>query len=593
LTSADNRIAIYCNFLAIFGAIASVRTYFQLAEWGLHGNYLLTYFAITATALLILVLNYLKKLIAARSVAVLLLNLTAWFALIFFGKTFNGYHLFFVAIVFSVNAFPAHHSRLRWGSLAFSLLGLYFSDFLSHAGILPITQLNSSGAPLEILLLDTTVVTVFLVAILLIENFLSERYEKNLTLLNRDLEDIVTKRTELLEATREEAMAASRAKSQFIANTSHELRTPLGAILGFVELILGTDVSDTDRRKYLEVVRRNANQLLKIVNEVLDLSKIEARKLQAEDEVCTFDEIMSDVESSMSLKAEDKGLTYVMHMGPSIPKFILIDPLRLKQILFNLIGNAIKFTDRGCIRVKVQYTSINNDRGCLQFDIEDTGPGISKSDETNLFQPFSQGDSSSMRKFGGTGLGLVLSKSLAKLLGGDLILLHSQIDVGSVFRLTVMCGHIHSKARAKIAGQDLSTKSNALNLRNMKILAVDDSPDNLLLVTHILTLNGAKVDVVENGEKALARLAANSEYHVVLMDLQMPVMDGYETTRILRERGNHIPIVAFTAHAMKDEQNKCKSAGFTGFLTKPVQRQNLIATLMEFNGKALSETRPV
>lgn len=577
-SSAENRITIFTNVIAIFCTVGAITIYFQLKSWGIEGSFLVVYFILPIISGLIISLNYLNKLWVSKIVTVVAMNLTAWNALIFYGKSFNGYLLFYVAIVFSIIGFRNLNSTTRWLTLIFSFVGLPLSDYFTHRGIFPITGFHSSQAPLSILVVDSFIMAGLIISMLLIEKFLSEQNELDLKTLNSNLEKIVQKRTELLNAAKEEAMAASRAKSQFVANTSHELRTPLGAIIGFVDLILASKPSELEKKEYLQIIHRNANQLLQIVNEVLDLSKIEAQKLQIEKEVFQLHDLIEDIRLLMTLKAEDKGLIFKVIKDPNVPELIYSDPLRLKQILINLTGNAIKFTEHGEVTLKIQF---NNDGGFkphLLFDITDTGPGINAESAKSLFQPFSQGDTTLMRKFGGTGLGLALSKSLTLLLDGELRLLETEEGKGSTFRLKVEC---IVKDKFEYSNAKSSSPISSSVLQNKKILLVDDSHDNQFLVSQYLSLSGANVDIASNGKEALLRIKHLQNYDVILMDLQMPVMDGYETTRLLREEGCTTPIVAFTAHAMKEEKDKSQSSGFTGYLTKPVQRQKLIATLTE------------
>ncbi len=576
----ENRITIFINILSLFGVFAAVMTYFQLFQLGIHGSYLINYLIIAASAFLVLVLNLCGYIIASRIVTILLLNLTSWNALIFFGRTFNGYYLFFVAIVFSIIAFPKSRKNLRWSSLSLSLMGLPLADYLTHSKILPITGLDSSQFPVYVLISDTIITSFFLVVILLIESYLSEKNEVELINLNKNLENLVEKRTALLGTAREEAMAASRAKSRFIANTSHELRTPLGAIIGFVDLLLDTNPSELDRRRYLEIVKRSGNQLLEIVNEVLDLSKIEAERLEVENQEFVLGDLIQDIQSVMSLKAESKGLTFSVETIGSLPERIESDPLRLKQILMNLIGNAIKFTDRGSVTVKISEGHHTEHATSLQFDVEDTGMGIDEENAKNLFKAFFQADSTLLRKFGGTGLGLALSKSLAELLNGDVILYKSVLGKGSVFRLTIQCKTVPFE-KPNVTSPEVLSVAPKQDLKDKLILVVDDSRDNQILVGHFLTHAGAQVNIAENGQKALEMIASEPRYEVVLMDLQMPVLDGYEATRQLRAQGFKVPIIAFTAHAMKEERDRSKEAGFDGYLTKPIRPQQLISALVK------------
>lgn len=577
VSSEDNRITILSNIIALFSAATSLYVYFQIVAWDIHEKLLFSYLLIPVIALLVISLNALKKTIAARIVTNLTINLVAWNALVFFGKSFNGYLLFYAAIVYSVIAFHGMRSITRWSTLGFSILGLPIADYLTHKSIVPITNFHSSQAPISFLYIDTAILISLIVIMLLIEKYLSEENETALTKLNSDLEQIVEKRTALLNDAKEGAMAASRAKSQFVANTSHELRTPLGAIIGFVDLILSAKPSEEEKTEYLRAIQRNANQLSQIVNEVLDLSKIEAEKLQIENEIFALDDLIEDLRLLMTLKAEDKGLTFAIEKADHIPNQIYTDPLRLKQILINLTGNAIKFTEEGAVKVKVDFEETSNGQ-FLIFDIHDTGPGISSEAQKSLFQPFSQGDGTLMRKHGGTGLGLSLSKNLAQLLGGEIKLLGSEIKKGSTFRLKIKCIATYNKVERNVFHvADLTTNA----LKNRNILVVDDARDNQFLINRYLTLSGAEVVVTENGLEALKMMKLHTDFDLILMDLQMPVMDGYEATRILREQGCKIPIVALTAHAMVEEKSKSKLAGFSSYLTKPIHRQRLITTLVE------------
>lgn len=576
-----NRITIFVNILALFGTIASMNTCFQLWQLGIRGWYLINYPIISSLSFAAFLLNYRGYLLSSRIVTIILLNLTSWNALVFFGRTFNGYYLFFVAIVFSIVAFPKPWRKLRLSSLLLSLSGLPLADYFTHHKILPITGLNSDQFPVFILILDTFITSFFLVDILLIESFLSEKNEDDLINLNKNLENLVEKRTALLGAAREEAMAASRAKSRFIANTSHELRTPLGAIIGFVDLLLDTNPSEQERRRYLEIVRRSGSQLLEIVNEVLDLSKIEAQKLEVENQEFDLADLIQDIRALMSLKAESKGLEFSIETIEPLPTRIDSDPLRLKQILMNLIGNAIKFTDRGRVSVKISALNSTPFSTTLQFDVEDTGMGIDESTAQNLFKAFFQADSTLLRKYGGTGLGLALSKSLAELLNGDVVLYKSVLRQGSIFRLRIECKTVHVPAKFTSQTPEELNLLPLQNLNNKLILVVDDSVDNQILVSQFLTHAGAQVNIAENGKKAIEMIESQPHYEAVLMDLQMPVLDGYEATRLLREKGCIIPIIAFTAHAMKEERDKSKDAGFDGYLTKPIRPQQLISALVK------------
>jgi signal transduction histidine kinase/CheY-like chemotaxis protein len=581
--SAENRITILSNVLVLFGAVAAIGCYVQLVEFGFTGRFLGIYFVITGISLLVLALNYLGRRTAARVLVVVLLNMSAWNALIFYGKSFNGYYLFFCAMTYSIVAFDRRRSLMRWGALAVSFLGMPLTDYYSHNKVLPITGLDSANFPVSVLIFDSVVISSIIIIIVFIEKVLAEQNELDLKNLNKNLENIVDERTHLLKMAKEEAQAASQAKSQFVANTSHELRTPLGAIIGFVDIILSLNPSEKEKLEYLRIVRRNAHQLSLIVDEVLDLSKIEARKLSLKNEYFHLLNLLEDLQSLMALKAEEKGLKLEIETSGILPTEIYSDPLRLRQILVNLIGNAIKFTEKGKVSIRVKGKILPGDMFAIEFDIEDTGVGIVENDIGKLFQPFSQTDAGLMRKFGGTGLGLSLSKRLTEMLGGELKLVRTEVDQGSLFRINLAC---NGRVRPNFDLGDLQKRNEVAtaSLRNMEILITDDSPDNLLLIRRFLESAGAKVDFANNGKEALDKIQSQSgrAYSAILMDLQMPVMDGYEATRRLRRHGCKIPIIALTASAMKQERDKAIEEGFTDYLTKPVQRQLLVNTLSQW-----------
>ncbi len=571
----ENRITIFTNVTGLVGLVFGILYYFQLDRFSVEGVFNIVYLVVASLAASIIILNLLGRQQFAKLVTVLLLISSGWHAMFFFGKSFNGYQLFFVAIVFSATAFSSKTKLIRWTMLGLSLLCLPAADYFSHRKLLPVTDLNSGNEPLGFLLMDTALVSFSLVALLLLEKFFAEKNESELILLNKNLEEIVAKRTALLDSAREEAMTASRAKSRFVANTSHELRTPLNSIIGFVDLLLDAKLEESERRRFLEIIKRSGNQLLQIVNDILDLSKIEAEKMDIEEHVFSPQEMLEEVKNMMTLKAVDKGLGFKFESRQVLPKKVVSDPLRIKQILVNLIGNAVKFTSKGGIVVTVQVIPQSDQLVILQYDISDTGPGISVENVDYLFRPFSQLDSSLNRNFGGSGLGLSLSKSLAEQLGGELTLLESEPNKGSTFRFRIPCKMIENATWEP--SLNLEKDKKAVDILNGKrILLVDDSVENQILSALFLRGAGAEVDVAENGQMAIEIYEKQQHYFdLILMDLQMPILDGYEATRILRAKGYQVPIIAFTAHAMKDELENAKSAGFNDCLTKPIKRQIL------------------
>jgi len=401
----------------------------------------------------------------------------------------------------------------------------------------------------------------------------------------------ITKHKEVqaeLKSAKEAAEVANATKSAFLANMSHEIRTPLGAVLGFSELLVNDEMSSSERVNSFEIIKRNGRLLSNIINDILDLSKVEAGKLDVEKVEVPFDDIMKEISSVLNLEAAEKGIELSVTSVGTIPQRIKTDPLRLRQVLFNIVGNAIKFTSRGSVNVKVKLIPDANGVAKLAFIVTDTGEGIEPEQASRLFRPFTQADVSTTRKFGGTGLGLVLAKKLANVLGGDVVLTSSTPGKGSIFTVTIDPG---------IADQVLFQSSEApvtqvlhiarpepiFNLRQLKILLVDDSIDNQVLIKKILMLAGAKVETANNGKEAVEK-ALHDDFGVILMDLQMPEMDGYEATKLLRSKGFNKPIIALTAHAMASDRQRSLQSGFNNHLTKPIDNAELVRTLSEYTG---------
>jgi PAS domain S-box-containing protein len=380
---------------------------------------------------------------------------------------------------------------------------------------------------------------------------------------------------------------ANVAKSEFLANMSHEIRTPMTAILGYAEIV-SANASDPQNVEGLETIQRNARHLLDIINDILDLSKIESGKLDVEQIECSPCQLLTDVASLMRVRASAKGLPLEIAYEGSIPCHIESDPTRLLQILINLVGNAIKFTDVGKIRVVARLLNADSNKPVMQFDVVDTGIGMTDDQMDRLFQPFVQADSTTTRKFGGTGLGLTISRRLAEMLGGG-VQVQSAEGQGSTFSFTVSTGPLDgvemvaSPTEAEASGQRVS-KSAAGDIRlDCRILLAEDGPDNQRLISFILKKAGAVVAVAENGQFAYdLALAARDEgnpFDVVLMDMQMPVLDGYGATRKLREAGYLGAIIALTAHAMASDRTKCIEAGCDDYATKPIDRKKLMSLI--------------
>lgn len=394
-----------------------------------------------------------------------------------------------------------------------------------------------------------------------------------------------------LDAARQAAEAANRAKSAFLANLSHEIRTPICAMVGFTELLSDANLQAAERQSYCNIITRNGAQLVTLIDDILDLSKIEAGFLQIERVATPILTLLSDVKNALSIKAKNKGVTLIMEISGHIPELILTDPTRLRQILLNVIGNAIKFTDEGSIKVSVSYCLPHLfESGQLKLTVEDTGCGISEEGKTKLFMPFSQVDTTMTRKFGGTGLGLALSRRLATSLGGDVILAWSKPGKGSCFIVTIDAPTIPLPPPPLESPGSLvlwpSPHQNVLPLTGLHILLAEDAVDSQVLITQFLKIAGAQVDVVRDGKEAVSK-AMSDGYDVVLMDVQMPILDGYSATGILRKRGYLGPIIALTAHAMLGEKEKSLQAGCDYHLVKPVDRFNLINTVAMFSGRKI------
>jgi len=402
-----------------------------------------------------------------------------------------------------------------------------------------------------------------------------------------DVTQLEENKVELGKA-KEKAEAANRAKSDFLANMSHDIRTPMNAILGFTELLKrGYGRSDTDAKKYLETIHSSGKHLLEIINDILDLSKIEAGQLTVENMPCTPHELVREVVMVLGVRAREKGIALDLRIDGQIPETVVSDPTYLRRIVTNLVGNSIKFTEKGGVTVALK---LSGDAGSplLGLDVTDTGIGIAADKLDGMFQPFTQADSSITRRFGGTGLGLTISRRFARALGGD-ITVSSEYGKGSTFSVTVATGplagvrRVDQSALADQGGQDASTDEVRWTFPPKRVLVVDDGPENRELVRLVLGETGLIVSEAENGQIAVD-MAAATAFDMVLMDMQMPVMDGYTATRTLRANGFQAPIYALSANAMKEDEKAILDAGCSGFITKPVNIDKLMETLVTLLG---------
>jgi len=400
---------------------------------------------------------------------------------------------------------------------------------------------------------------------------------------------------EKLIAAERKAKAANMSKTTFLANMSHEIRTPMNSILGFTELMRNPAQSEAERMECVETVQRNGQSLLKIIDEILDISKVEAGQLQMETLPVDLGQLVRDVRGMLQLQAEEKGLALEFSLVRSMPGSVYTDPTRLRQILVNLIANAIKFTSRGGVTVEIDWLAESRQNvGKLQFRIRDTGIGIDQGKAELLFQPFMQVDSSTTRHYGGSGLGLALSREFARALGGDAVLESSHIGVGSCFLVEIVAKPV--AATGVLEKLDFRPKQDtqAWNgqkskpLAGVNVLLVDDLIDNRELLSQVLSMAGAQVDLADNGREGVKK-AMEGEHNLVLMDIQMPLMDGYEATKQLRANGFGKPIIALTAYALREERERCLEAGCDDHLTKPIKMKSLIEQVSKLATRPAAE----
>jgi PAS domain S-box-containing protein len=403
-----------------------------------------------------------------------------------------------------------------------------------------------------------------------------------------DVTDLKRSEAELALA-KQAAEEANQTKSEFLANMSHEIRTPLTAILGYTDLLMDRNIPEADHRLHLETVRRNGQVLLRLLNDLLSLSKIDAGKVSLEVTNCSLWDTVSDVVSLMRVRTLDKPVNLQLEHVFPLPATTRTDPIRLRQILMNLIGNAIKFTERGTVLVTVRMAGAGARRR-IEFAVQDTGIGMTSEEVSRLFKPFTQADASTARRFGGTGLGLAISKRLAEMLGGG-IKVESWPNVGSTFTLAIDPGPLDGvplldgppdQARA---GRTPAAAAASARLAG-RVLLAEDGEDNRRLIRALLAKAGLEVDLAENGrvacEKALQSRVEGHPYDLILMDIQMPEVDGYEATRRLRATGWCGPIIALTAHAMAADRLQCLEVGCDDYLGKPIDKRSFLSTIGQY-----------
>jgi signal transduction histidine kinase len=398
------------------------------------------------------------------------------------------------------------------------------------------------------------------------------------------LEQKVKDRTDQLEEATHIAQAANQAKSEFLANISHELRTPMNGVIGMLDIALDQDLSP-ELVEQLQTAERCAHSLLSLLNDILDLSKIEAGKMTLEKIAFDVRALVADCIKAHQPKAQENSVSLVAEVSPNVPREITGDPLRIRQILANLISNAVKFTEHGSVAVRMDGQFTSGSEFTLRFTVEDSGTGIPADKLLYIFDKFTQADGSVSRKYGGTGLGLAITRKLVELHRGE-INVNSELGRGTAFTVTLQC-----EARAAVSGNLDPIAAPApvaprggLPDQAVRILVVEDNQVNQKVVTAVLRKRGFYIELANDGQEALSKLENSAAFDLILMDVQMPVLDGLEATRLIRKerRWKLLPIIAMTAHAMNGDKERCLEAGMSGYISKPVHPALLLSTVDEF-----------
>ncbi len=390
---------------------------------------------------------------------------------------------------------------------------------------------------------------------------------------------LVEERTAELKSAREEAEAATRAKSEFLANMSHEIRTPMNGIIGMLELVQSTDLAPR-QQEYIHLARQSARGMLRLINDILDFSRIEARRLRLRRVEFDLEALIDETLQTIRPRAKESELRVRYVIAEDCPQWVTGDPGRLRQILLNLVGNAVKFTDEGSVVVEVRVIESDAEENILHFSISDTGPGIEPKKQEMIFGAFNQADATATREYGGTGLGLTIASQLVELMDGE-IWLESEVGRGSTFHFTAVFGVAKTRT-TQASGKDAETEVDT-DRRRLRVLLAEDNPVNQKVTRGLLENRGHQVVVAGDGQEAVDLLGQDPTFDVVLMDIQMPTMDGYEATAAIRNHADEsvrsVPIIALTAHAMEGDEEQILAAGMDQYLSKPVTAAELYAVV--------------
>lgn len=538
--------------------------------------------------LLVVVLNYAQRYTFARLLMILTGNSAVTTFSLACGREAGIQLYFFALMVFPFIAFELNELKKIVAGILLPI-GIYI--LLEIYGFRGTPWVTISPDIQKIIFCSMIVSSAISIVTVAFYNFRAgelSRAELEITILQLNKEIQFRRKSE------EQAEAANMAKSFFLANMSHEIRTPMAVVLGFIDVLEKVNTSEEKKKSIMQIIRRNGTHLITLLDEILDISKIESGQLQIDMSEVSLATEISGVVELLRPRAESKRLKISTHYEEQMPETIFTDAVRFRQILVNIIGNAIKFTDKGSVEifVRTELIAVSNSKRRLRLDIKDTGIGVSPEYHASIFSPFVQADASISRSHGGTGLGLSISSRLANALGGELRISESDLNRGSTFSVLIDPGWseknmiINERVPAKSECIDVLQESQLLN--GFQILVVEDNLEMQDLILEFLSAEGAVVTTAGNGKLGIER-ALESEFDLIVMDIQMPVVDGYQATTHLRAMGYRVPIIALTAYTSKESRDRCMAVGFTDFLSKPVDKK----TLIDFSRKWINSTKAI